>query len=74
MEETTLLEILNRIKSLIKQGHIYEAKEYLQVEINNLTGASIEQCKNTKYHFYSTYCKYCSNINCKEKLNNQDIN
>ena len=69
MEETTLLEVINRIKNLLEQRHWYEAREYTQLEINNITGATAEECKNTKYHFYPTYCKYCSNINCGDNPN-----
>ena len=69
MEETTLLEILNRIRMLLEGGRWFEAREYTQLEINNITGATAEECKNTKYHFYPTYCKYCSNRNCGDNQN-----
>lgn len=69
MEEATLLEIINRIKMLLESGHWIEAREYTDLEINNLTSTTAEQCKNTKYHFYPTYCKYCSNVNCKDNQN-----
>ena len=48
MEEAKLLEIINRIKVLLEQGHWFEAREYTDLEINNITGATAEQCKNTK--------------------------
>lgn len=69
MEESKLLEIINRIKILLEQGHWFEAREYTDLEINNLTGATAENCKNTMYHFYPTYCKYCSNVNCGDNPN-----
>lgn len=69
MEESTLLEVINRIKMLLEQGHWFEAREYTDLEIRNITGATAEECKNTKYHFYPTYCKYCSNINCGDNPN-----
>lgn len=69
MEEKTLLEIIYRIKNLLGRNEIFEAKEYIELELNNLNGITQEQCKNTKYHFYPTYCKYCSNTNCESNRN-----
>ena len=69
MEEPKLLEIINRIKLLLEGGHWFEAREYTDLEINNLTGVTAENCKNTMYHFYPTYCKYCSNVNCEDNPN-----
>lgn len=69
MEEKTLLEIINRIKNFIEHNNIFEAKEYIELELNNLNGTTQLQCQNTKYHFYPTYCKYCSNINCESNRN-----
>ena len=69
MEEKTLLEIINRIKNFIEHNNIFEAKEYIELELNNLNGTTQQQCQNTKCHFYPTYCKYCSNINCESNRN-----
>lgn len=69
METKTLLEIINRIKDFIDHNDICEAKEYVELELNNLKGTTQQQCQNTKYHFYPTYCKYCNNINCESNRN-----
>ena len=69
MEEVRLLEVINRIKVLLEGGHWFEAREYTDLEIRNITGATAEECKNTKYNFYPTYFKYCSNTNCGDNQN-----
>lgn len=69
MEEIKLLEIINRTKNFLKNNDLFEAREYIQVEINNLKGITQENCKNTKYHFYDSYCKYCTNFNCESNKN-----
>ena len=69
MEQTTLLEIICRIKNLLEQDHIFEAREYTQLEINNLKGITQENCKNTMYAFYPMYCDSCRNINCEDNKN-----
>ena len=66
MEEKTLLEILNRISILIRKDDIVNAREYLQIEIDNLKNITPQKCKNTKYHFYNSFCNKCSNYNCSE--------
>lgn len=67
MEEEKILQILNRIKICLNRNDLYIAKEYVQLEIDNITGASEQRCKNTKYYFYDSYCKYCKNENCSKK-------
>ena len=53
MEETTLLEVINRIKNLLEQRHWYEAREYTQLEINNITGATAEELRRiSSYYTY----------------------
>lgn len=69
MEEIKLLEIINRTKNFLENNDLYGAKEYIQIEINNLTDVTQEHCKNTIYHFYDSYCKYCTNINCGSNKN-----
>ena len=70
MEELKLLEILKRVKNILEQDNLFIAREYIQLEINNLKGLTQEKCKNTMYHFYPTYCQYCSNVNCADNKNN----
>ena len=70
MEELKLLEILKRVKNILEyKSNLFIAKEYTRLEINNLKGLTQESCKNTMYHFYPDYCKYCSNINCQDNKN-----
>lgn len=70
MKEEILLETIYRIQNFIENKQIAEAKDYVKLEIDNLTGATEERCKNTKYHFYPTFCKYCSIKNCISNPNN----
>ena len=69
MEESKILEILNRIKVCVKSDSLNVAKELIKIEIENLKGITEQRCKNTKYYFYDTYCKYCSNYNCNSNKN-----
>ena len=68
MEESKILEILNRIKVCVKSDSLNVAKELIKIEIENLKGITEQRCKNTKYYFYDT-CKYCSNYNCNSNKN-----
>ena len=70
MKETQMLEILTRIKCLIERSSLDTVKEYVILEIENLQGITEQKCKNTKYFFYDSYCKYCSNENCTGKSKN----
>lgn len=69
MEEKTMLEILNSIKVFLQKEQLYEAKHYLQLELDNLKGITQLKCQNTKYYYYDWYCKYCSNKNCSANKN-----
>ena len=69
MEESKILEILNRIKVCVKSDSLNVAKELIKIEIENLKGITEQRCKNTRYYFYDTYCKYCSNYNCNSNKN-----
>ena len=69
MEELKLLEILKNIRNLLENNFLYEAKQYIQIEINNIDGTTEKNCKNTYYYFYDTYCKWCSNYNCSSNKN-----
>lgn len=73
MEETKMIKILDILSNLLKTDNLYEAREYLQIEINNLTGETEEKCKNTKYYFYDCFCKYCSNTNCGSNRNKEIV-
>lgn len=39
------------------------------MKLKNIKGIIPENCKNTKYHFYPTYCKYCSIVRCPDNRN-----
>lgn len=69
MEEQVLLQIINDIRRFLDKNKVYEAKQYVQLELNNIRGITPENCKNTKYHFYPTYCKYCSIVRCPDNRN-----
>ena len=65
MENVKVLEMLKRIKACIICEDVDAAKQYVQLEIDNLMGIAQERCKNTRYFFFGGYCKYCSNLNCE---------
>jgi len=67
MNEDMMLKVLNRIQMFIDKGELSYAKDYIRLELNNLTGATEENCKNTQYYFYDCFCKYCENENCSKK-------
>lgn len=69
MEETKMIKILDILRNLLRADNIYEAREYVKIELENLTGVTEEKCKNTKYYFYDCFCKYCSNTNCSSNKN-----
>lgn len=68
MEETKMLKILDTVGVLLEKDCLFEAKEYITIEIENLKGITQKKCRNTKY-FFGNYCKYCSNLNCRENEN-----
>lgn len=73
MEESTMLQILNRIKICIERDSLDIAKDLIKLEIDNLKGITEQRCKNTKYYYYPTCCKYCSNLNCSSNVNKNVI-
>lgn len=73
MEEIRMLEILNRIEAYVEPDSLDIAKDLTQLEIDNLKGITEQRCKNTKYYYYPTCCKYCSNLNCSSNVNKNVI-
>lgn len=72
MEETKMLKILDTIRILLEKNCLFEAKEYIRIEIENLKGITQKKCRNTKY-FFGSYCKYCSNLNCSKNRNKEIV-
>lgn len=70
MENVIMLDILKRIKMFLLEDKIDLARELAELELDNIKGLTEERCKNTKYYFYNSYCKYCSNLNCPSNSNN----
>lgn len=69
MENLEMLKILRKIKLFLNKDSIDLARDLAQLELDNLTGATEERCKNTKYYFYDWYCQYCNNVNCESNKN-----
>ena len=67
MEKKDVLEILHRIHGCLSYGKVDIAKEYLELEIENLQGITPKKCKNTIYKF--NYCDKCQNLNCPDNRN-----
>ena len=70
MNDEKMLEILERIRICLNRNSVDVAKELVNLEIDNLNGNTEKKCKNTKYHFYNSYCKYCDNVNCLRNMSN----
>ena len=66
LEKQIVLDILKRTKNLLAHNAIFEAKEYLELEIHNLEGTTPQNCNNI---FKSFFCKKCSNLNCPANKN-----
>ena len=72
MNEDMMLKVLNRIQMFIDKEELSYAKDYIRLEINNLTGLTPKLCKGSLYYpTYDWFCKSCSNRNCSD---NQNIN
>lgn len=63
MEKQETIEILNRINSLLLKNATFEARDYINLELDNLKGITSKNCKGAKLNF----CKSCSNLNCNKK-------
>lgn len=73
MEELKMLEILVKIKICVERDSLMIAKDLVNLEINNLKGITETTCQNTKYYYYDSNCKFCSNLNCSANKNNKLI-
>ena len=62
MQNEQMLEILERIKVCLDRDSLDIAKDYINLEINNLRGKKLK-CQNTKYS-WNNYCEKCRNLNC----------
>lgn len=69
MQNEKMLEILRRIQICLERDSLDLARELIQLEIDNINGATEQRCKNTKYYFYNWYCDKCSNLNCESNKN-----
>lgn len=62
MEEQTMLRILDKFIWYAERNRIFEAKRYVNQELDNIKGISEQNCKRRKLN--KTYCKICKNRNC----------
>lgn len=67
MKEIKMLEILRRIEICLKRNSLYESKEYIKIEIENLKGITEKNCKSSRYYCDDWYCGECKNLNCMNK-------
>ena len=72
MENIRFLEVINRIKSCLLNNDSYIAKEYLELEVENLRGQTEKKCENERY-VGKNYCNYCLNMNCDGNKNNKVV-
>ena len=58
-----VIDMLNRINILLLKDAPFEAREYIQLELENLKNITPQKCKFKNFN----YCNKCGNINCKNK-------
>lgn len=63
IDNNVVIDMLRRINILLLKDAQFEAREYIQLEIQNLNGITYKECKNK--HLGIDYCNNCSNLNCK---------
>ena len=66
MEKKDVINILEKIKICLDRNSIYEAKEYIRIEIENLKDITPKKCEKK-----GRYCAECSNLNCSKNVNNK---
>lgn len=69
MEESTMLQILNRIKICIDRNSLDIARDLVNLEIENLKDLTQKKCKDTRYYYYKRSCQNCNNLNCSSNMN-----
>lgn len=67
MEESTILNVLYKLKWLIIRNRTFEMKRLIKQELNNLKGVTEKTCKLIKIR--KDYCIVCKNLNCNKKQN-----
>ncbi|MGN1301648.1 MAG: hypothetical protein ACI4U9_03905 [Clostridia bacterium] len=70
IKKETVIDILRRIDVLLGHDAQFEAREYIETEVENLKGITPIKCKKKqkKYKFYN--CNECRNINCPDNRQN----
>lgn len=71
MENSKMLDILNKLYTLLQYDSKDIARNLVRVEIENLKGITERRCHNTIYNNQGWYCKDCHNLNCN--YNKKDI-
>lgn len=69
MEEQTMLRILDKFIWYANRNRLFEAKRYVQQELDNIRGITEVKCKRRKLN--KDYCKICKNRNCNLNTNQQ---
>ena len=67
MEEQTMLRILDKFIWYSNRNRLFEAKRYVQQELDNIKGITEVKCKRSKIN--KNYCKICKNRNCNLNSN-----
>ena len=67
MEEQTMLRILDKFIWYSNRNRLFEAKRYVQQELDNIKGITETKCKRRKIN--KLYCNTCKNCNCKLNAN-----
>ena len=67
MEEQTMLRILDKFIWYSNRNRLFEAKRYVQQELDNIKGITEVKCKKRKIN--RLYCNTCKNCNCNLNAN-----
>ena len=69
MEEQTMLRILDKFIWYSNRNRLFEAKRYVQQELDNIKGITETKCKRRKIN--KLYCNTCKNCNCNLNANSE---
>ena len=65
-----LSDVVRTMNLLIKKNGLYEAKKYMEIQINNAKGLTEQKCFKRKVR--ADYCKHCVNSFCNLNKTKKD--
>lgn len=65
-----IASIVKMLDLLIERNRLYEAKKYMQIQIENLNGITEQKCFKRKVR--ADYCEHCQNEFCNLNTTQKD--